>query len=79
MLGIDDVLGMGDIDGDIDGAAGLFIGIFGSAIIFFMSASMALQQSGWAGLPEPDWKNRRYTPAAMTKIPTAMPVRARVA
>jgi hypothetical protein len=42
--GIGDMLGIGDIGG-IDG---LFIGIFGSSIIFFMSASMDLQQSDCA-------------------------------
>jgi hypothetical protein len=53
MLGIGDMpgpggmLGMGDIDG-IAGIDGLFIGIFGSSIIFFMSASIDLQQSGCA-------------------------------
>jgi hypothetical protein len=49
MPGIGDMLGgiEGDID-DIGGIDGLFIGIFGSVIIFFMSASMDLQQSGCA-------------------------------
>lgn len=42
ILGIGDVRGTGDMlgIGDIDGICGLFIGIFGSAIICFMSASM---------------------------------------
>ena len=52
--GIGDMPGVGDIGGieggidDIGGIAGWFIGIFGSDIIFFMSASMDLQQSGCA-------------------------------
>jgi hypothetical protein len=52
--GAGDMLGIGDIggiEGGIDvigGIDGLFIGMFGSAIIFFMSASMDLQQSGCA-------------------------------
>ncbi|OBK38793.1 hypothetical protein A5658_25930 [Mycobacterium sp. 1245111.1] len=39
--------GIGDMEGigAIVGIGALFIGIFGSSIIFFMSASMDLQQS----------------------------------
>ena len=42
------MLGIGDIVGIAGGIDVLFIGIFGSSIIFFMSASMDLQQSGCA-------------------------------
>jgi hypothetical protein len=48
MPGVGGMLGIGDIGGIEGGIDGLFIGIFGSSIIFFMSASMDLQQSGCA-------------------------------
>ncbi|OBJ90322.1 hypothetical protein [Mycobacterium asiaticum] len=85
MLGIGDMLGMGDIDGIlgigfIPGAEGVEFmqGIlFMSSFIVFILASMKAQQSfvPWCQL---EGANNRNAPAAMTKIPTAIPVTARV-
>jgi len=62
--GIGDMLGMGDIDGmgdmlGIGDIGALFIGIFGSSIIFFMSASIDLQQSACGEWPEPGCRKTR--------------------
>jgi hypothetical protein len=66
------VFGVGDMLG-IDGMDGIFI--------FFMSFIMEAQQSSFAACMEPQQpecaKKRRYTPATMMKMPTAMPVIAR--
>jgi hypothetical protein len=74
VFGIGDMLGVGDIDG-MDGIC--CIGIF----MFFMSFIMEAQQSSFAAfmeLQQPECaKKRRYTPATMMKMPTAMPVMAR--
>jgi len=80
-------IGEGPGIGGIEVIGPLFIGIFGSSIIFFMfgssiiffmSPSMDLQQSCWAERPAPGCQKRRKAPAAMTKMPTAMPVSASV-
>jgi hypothetical protein len=70
------VFGIGDMPGvgDIDGVEGICpIGIFMS---FIMEA-----QSSFAACMEPQQpecaKKRRYTPATIIKMPTAMPVMAR--
>jgi hypothetical protein len=71
VFGIGDMPGVGDIDGIC------CIGIF----IFFMSSLMEAQQSSFAAFMESQQpecaKKRRYTPATMMKMPTAMPVMAR--
>jgi len=65
VLGIGDMLGIGDIDGFCS------IGIF-------MSFIMEAQQSSIGARMEPECaKKTRYTPATMMKMPTAMPVIAR--
>jgi hypothetical protein len=57
------MLGIGDIDGiEVICCIGIFM--------FFMSSFMESQQPECA-------KKRRYTPATMMKMPTAMPVMAR--
>jgi hypothetical protein len=71
ILGIGDMLGVGDIDG-IDGICPIGI---------FMSFIMEAQRSAIAAFMESQQpecaKKRRYTPATMMKMPTAMPVMAR--
>jgi hypothetical protein len=63
VFGIGDMLGIGDIDGiEVICCIGIFM--------FFMSSFMESQQPECA-------KKRRYTPATMMKMPTAMPVMAR--
>jgi len=81
MFGIGDMLGIDGI-GDIDGMPGVFgmfpIGIFMPSIIFFMSSLMAAQH-GMSPFMAPQQfgcANRRYRPATMTNMPTAMPVMA---
>jgi hypothetical protein len=68
VFGIGDIPGVGDIDG-MDGICSFGI---------FMSFIMEAQQSSFGACMEPECaKKRRYMPATMMKIPTAMPVMAR--
>jgi hypothetical protein len=78
--GIGDMLGIGDMDG-IPGVGMFFIASF-------IDAQQPLSSFAWlaiapAPIPsqqllcEPGCAMRRYRPAAMTKMPTAMPVAAR--
>lgn len=84
MLGMGDILGMGDTDGIfgigfIPGAEGVeFMQgfLFMSSFMVFILASMEAQQSFLPGC-QLEGANKRNTPAAMTKIPTAIPVTAR--
>lgn len=75
-------MGMFGIDGigDIEGMLGvLLMGIFIPSIIFFMSSLIAAQQGMSPPIPPQQFgcAKSRYRPAAMTKMPTAMPVMAK--
>lgn len=79
MLGIGDMPGIGDIDGmpgleGIEAMQGMF---FISSFMVFILASMDVQQSFVAGR-HPAGANSKNRPAATTKMPTAIPVTAKV-
>jgi hypothetical protein len=87
MLGVGDMLGIGDIDGmfgigDIDGMPGIeavepMQGMFFiSSFMVFILASMDAQQSFLPGC-QLEGAKRRNRPAATMNIPTAIPVTAR--